>query len=98
MLNIKKYNLPYSKEDIEYVQKHIELVLKNGYLTDGGEYVKNFESTWSDIINVKNSIAVNSCTTALEIILKAIDVRHHCQCTMLVQKLYTLIYPKKHFL
>tara|TARA_Y100000114_G_C11763606_1_gene331565 strand:+ start:5650 stop:6789 length:1140 start_codon:yes stop_codon:yes gene_type:complete len=77
MLNIKKYNLPYSKEDIEYVQKHIELVLKNGYLTDGGEYVKNFESTWSDIINVKNSIAVNSCTTALEIILKAIDVRGH---------------------
>ena len=71
---IKKYSLNYSEEDKKYVKKHISNILDLGYLTDGGEYVKKFEKEWSKIIGTKHSIAVNSCTTALELILKTIDV------------------------
>jgi len=73
-MKIKKYSLPYSQKDVEYVRHHVTNVLKKGYLTDGGEYVGRFESEWAKIINADYSIAVNSCTTALEIILKCIGV------------------------
>ncbi len=76
-MQIPKYKLPYSDEDIKYVQENISDVLKLGYLTDGGEYVKEFEEHWSDIVGVDYSIAVNSCTTALELILKCIEVENH---------------------
>ena len=71
---IKKYSLPYSKEDKEFILENISTVLDNGYLTDGGEYVAKFESAWADVIGAKYAIAVNSCTTALEMILKLIGV------------------------
>jgi len=75
MQNIKRYNLPYSPEDIEFVQKNIEKVLQKGYLTDGGEYVAKFEEEWANIVGKGQAVAVNSCTTALEVILRAIGVK-----------------------
>lgn len=75
-MNIPVYRLPYSEEDIKYVQTHIRNILKTGYLTDGGEYVERFESAWKDVIGAKNSIAVSNCTTALELILRCIDIKN----------------------
>ena len=73
-MKINKYSLPYTEEDIDYVCEHTRKILLKGYLTDGGQYVASFEKEWGDIVGAKHSIAVNSCTTALELILKSIDV------------------------
>ncbi len=72
---IKKYSLPYTEEDKRYILENIAAVLDNGYLTDGGEYVAKFETAWANIVGAKHAIAVNSCTTALELILKVIGVK-----------------------
>ena len=74
---IKKYSLPYSQEDKDFILENIKNILDNGYLTDGGEYVKKFELAWAEIIGAKHTVAVNSCTTALEMILNLIDVKGH---------------------
>jgi dTDP-4-amino-4,6-dideoxygalactose transaminase len=71
---IKKYRLPYTTEDIEFFHKHSKKILQRGYLTDGGEYVSKLEDSWSEYVGSKYCAAVNSCTTALELILKTIGV------------------------
>ena len=73
-MKIDKYSLPYSNGDIDYVCTHVKNVLQKGYLTDGGDYVDLFEKEWAKKIGAQYSVAVNSCTTALEIILKHINV------------------------
>lgn len=73
-MKIKKYILPYSTEDIEFVNNQITNILKSGYLTDGGKYVNLVESKWANYVGTKEAIAVNSCTTALELALRVIDV------------------------
>ena len=76
-MEIPVYRLPYSKEDIQYIQSHVARILQRGYLTDGGEYLKQFEEEAAQYFKAKNAIAVNSCTTALELILKCINVTGH---------------------
>ncbi len=49
--------------------------LKSGWLVQGPK-VKEFEKQWSKFTGSKYSIAVNSCTSALLISLKAIDLRY----------------------
>lgn len=75
------YRLPYSTADIAYVQKHTAKVLRRGYLTDGGEYVKTFEKQFAAFCGQRYAVAVNSGTTALELILKCINIR---RCTVIV--------------
>lgn len=75
-MNIKKYRLEYSDNEIAIVKNEIEKTLKLGYLTDGGPNVEKFEKSWSKLINIKNSIAVSSCTAGLECILRAIDIEN----------------------
>lgn len=74
-MKIKKYRLEYSEEDIQFVNKEIEKSLRAGYLTDGGPNISTFEKEWCDFNNSKHSIAVSNCTTGLECILRAIDVK-----------------------
>jgi perosamine synthetase len=74
-VNIKKYRLQYSQEDIEFVKKEIEKSLKIGYLTDGGPNIDLFEKLWCDFNKSKYSIAVSNCTAGLECILRALDVK-----------------------
>lgn len=75
-MEIPVYRLPYSNNDILYVKKHIEILLKRGYLTDGGEYVKQFETDFAEFCGARHAVSVNSCTTALELILKCINVHN----------------------
>jgi perosamine synthetase len=76
-LTVPVYRLPYGASDIAFVQRHVARVLKRGYLTDGGEYVAAFEAEFAAWLGRGQALAVNSATTALELILKAIDVRGH---------------------
>jgi len=57
-----------------YIRKNLENILSNGRLTLG-EYTKKFEKLFSSISDTKYCVAVNSGTTALEIIFKIIDVK-----------------------
>ena len=72
-----KYNtaLPFfSKDDIDEIIPQLEEILKgNGFFTKGPK-VKEFEKLFSEYIGSKYGVAVNSCTSALEIVLKAIGI------------------------
>ena len=62
---------PYLPEsDIAEIKEKVERVLRSGMLTLG-EYTREFEQKFSDGVNVKHAIAVNSGTSALEIALRA---------------------------
>ncbi len=65
--------LEYTEEDITFIQSGIAEILKSGYLTMG-EKVINFEKQFSEFVGVRYAIGVNSGTSALEIILRALDV------------------------
>ena len=74
-MNIPVYRLPFSDSDIAFVNSKIVNILRSGYLTDGGETVKEFETSWSEFIGCDYSVSVNSCTTGLEAVLSSIDIR-----------------------
>tara|TARA_B100000315_G_C14554199_1_gene577342 strand:- start:501 stop:1667 length:1167 start_codon:yes stop_codon:yes gene_type:complete len=65
--------LDYSKEDIAFIQSGIAEVMKSGYLTMDKK-VREFEKQFSYFVKVKHSIGVNSGTSALEIILRSLNV------------------------
>jgi perosamine synthetase len=58
------------KEEIKLVQKS----LKSSWLTHG-PYNKKFEKLFNEKFNIKYSIAMNSCTSALECAVKSIGVK-----------------------
>lgn len=59
-----------SDEEIAVVQA----VLKSGMLAQG-EYVARFEKKFSEYVDAKNSVAVSSGTSALDIALKALNIK-----------------------
>jgi dTDP-4-amino-4,6-dideoxygalactose transaminase len=59
--------IPKISEDIKKVLRSGRLIL--------GPYTKKFEEMFSNYIGVKYAIATSSCTSALEIVLKYIDVK-----------------------
>ena len=54
--------------------KNLKKVLNSGWLTQGS-YVDSFENYFSKIHNVKYSLATTSCTTALHLILVALNIK-----------------------
>jgi len=60
----------FPRTDIEEMKKHLDRILTSGMLTLG-EYTKNFERQFGDLVRVRRAIAVNSGTSALEIALRA---------------------------
>jgi dTDP-4-amino-4,6-dideoxygalactose transaminase len=59
----------FDKEALEGILRDIKITLKNGVLTDG-PHVKDFERKFADYVGVKHALAVNSGTSALEIVLR----------------------------
>ncbi len=59
------------KEEIEAVTK----VLESGWLGLGPK-TQEFEEKFSEYIGVKYAVGVNSCTSALDLALKLLDIRH----------------------
>lgn len=58
------------KEEIKAVRD----VLKSGWLAHGPK-VKEFEKRFADYIGVRHAISVNSCTSALELVIKALGIK-----------------------
>jgi len=64
----------FSEDDIEEIKLYVERILKSGMLTMG-EYTKKFEEMFSQLSNTRYSIAVNSGTAALDIILRSMKLK-----------------------
>jgi len=63
---------PYiTKKDIESVNR----VLKRGWISSDGPEIKKFEKEFSRFVDKKYSVAVSSGTAALEIAIKALDIK-----------------------
>ena len=65
--------LQYTKEDISFIKSGIAEIMTSGYLTMD-QKVRDFEKQFSEFVGVKYAIGVNSGTSALEIILRALNV------------------------
>jgi dTDP-4-amino-4,6-dideoxygalactose transaminase len=71
---IPPVRLYFPKEDIEEIKISVEKILQSGMLTLH-TYTKEFENQFAKLCNVKNTIAVNSGTSALEIALRTIKLK-----------------------
>jgi len=58
----------------ESILKAVDKVLDSGRLMNG-EMTEKFEKGFADYTGTRHAISVNSCTTALEIVLRHIDVK-----------------------
>src|SRR4030042_1591494 len=59
----------------EGIKKRVLEVLDSGFLTEGA-VTQEFEKAFAQYLNASHAIAVTSCTTGLEIALRAIGVGH----------------------
>ncbi len=59
------------KKDIDSVNQ----VLKSGWISSDGPEIKKFEENFSRFIGRKYSVAVSSGTAALEIAIKALNIK-----------------------
>ena len=73
-MQIPILRIPFTDDDIGFVQEGIRQVMKSGYLVMG-KYTQMFEEKFKEFVGCKYAIATNSCTSALEIILRALDVK-----------------------
>ncbi|MBI4267983.1 MAG: aminotransferase class V-fold PLP-dependent enzyme, partial [Chloroflexi bacterium] len=65
--------LPYTDEELDFIQNGISEVIKSGYLTMGKK-VAQFEKVFADFTGARHAIATSNGTCSLEIILRAIGV------------------------
>jgi len=72
-MQIPILRIPFTDDDIGFVQEGIRQIMKSGYLVMG-KYTQMFEEKFKEFVGCKYAIATNSCTSALEIILRALDV------------------------
>ena len=63
----------FPEEDRKQLLQQIDGILESGQLTLG-KYTKEFEQKFAAYVGTKYAIAVNSGTSALEIILRALDI------------------------
>jgi dTDP-4-amino-4,6-dideoxygalactose transaminase len=64
----------FSAESIYSIQKNIGSILDSGQLMMG-KWTRRFEKEFSEFVGVKHAIAVNTCTTALQIVLQYSNVK-----------------------
>ena len=70
-MNIPFYKMPKSGTELSY----IENVIKSGWLTSG-KMVEIFEKKLRNYIGCQYALVVNSCTSALHLALKALDIKN----------------------
>lgn len=75
-MNIQAAKIYFPMEDRKEILGKIDEVLTTGQLTLG-KYGKEFENKFAEYVGVKYAVAVNSGTSALEIPLRALDVKGH---------------------
>jgi len=73
-MNIPAAKIYFPKEDRKEILQHIDEILKSGWLTLG-KYGREFEKRFATYVGTKYAVAVSSGTSALEIILRCLDVK-----------------------
>lgn len=73
-MKIPILRIPYTEEEIRTIKNEMEKVLRSGYLTMA-DNVARFEEAFARFVGVKYAVGVNSGTSALEIILRAVNVQ-----------------------
>ncbi len=66
----------FPEEDRKALLQQIDRILQSGQLTLG-KYGAEFEQRFAEYVGTKYAVAVNSGTSALEIILRALDIEGH---------------------
>ncbi len=59
----------------EHFLRRVNDLLDRGWLTNNGPYVQEFEQKIAEMLSVKHCIAICNGTTALEIIIRALDLK-----------------------
>ena len=75
-MKIPAAKIYFPEEDRKELLKQIDEILESGQLTLG-KYTREFEERFAEYVGTKYAIAVNSGTSALEIPLRALDVKGH---------------------
>ncbi len=73
-MQIPAAKIVFPEEDRKELLKQIDGILESGQLTLG-KYTKEFEEKFAQYVGTKYAVAVNSGTSALEIILRALDIQ-----------------------
>ena len=73
-MNIPAARIYFPEKDRQEILKQIDGILESGQLTLG-KYGREFEQRFAKYIGSKYAVAVSSGTSALEIILRALDIQ-----------------------
>src|SRR5512136_437546 len=73
MIKVPAAKIQFLPEDRAWIAERIQEVLETGQLTLG-KYGDEFEKRFAQLCGVRHAIAVNSGTSALEIILRSLGV------------------------
>ena len=65
----------FSKEQVKFISDSLKSILKSGRLILG-PYTKKLEDSFAKYIGVRHAVTVNSCTSALEITLRYLNVKN----------------------
>ena len=71
----------FSETDRKEITSKIDDILESGQIAQG-KYVAEFEDKFSKEVGSKHGIATNSCTSALEVSIRALGIKNK---TILVQ-------------
>ena len=71
MINVTKTYLPNK----EKYQQYVDLIYKNGWITNNGPLVKLLEKRLADYLGVKNVVLVSNGTVALEIAYRTLGIK-----------------------
>lgn len=71
MTNVAKTRLPSIEEYIKYLEK----IWKTGWVTNNGEFVQLLEKKLQNYLKVKNLLVVSNGTLAMQLVLKALDLK-----------------------
>ena len=71
MINVTKTYLP----DIEKYHHYIEMIYKNGWITNYGPLVRLLEKRLADYLGVKNLVLVSNGTAALEVAYRVLGIK-----------------------
>lgn len=72
-MNVPAARIFFPEEDRKQLLQQIDGILETGQLTLG-KYTREFEQRFAEYVGTKYAVAVNSGTSALEIILRALDI------------------------
>ena len=65
----------FSEVDRKEITSKIDGILKSGHIAQG-KYVAEFEDKFSEEVGSKHGIATNSCTSALEVSIRALGIKN----------------------